>query len=134
MRCSNGRDPRDGSMTATRPRSGTRPASLGAASAPSGPEPTPSAPEGPEPQQRDEALGVVAAPDHVVELAEGRLHHLDPLVLLRLAAFVVEVPGKVGVHVLLGEAGRGVESRQVLPGSGALADLLGQLALGGLER
>src|SRR5918996_3056302 len=87
-----------------------------------------------EPEQADERLGVAALPDHPVELGERNLDDLDPLLLGGIGGLVEEVGGEVDVALLVGEAGRGVEARQAPPGACPLADLLGQLAPGRVER
>ena len=87
-------------------------------------------------QQRDQRLGVLRLGDHRVELRQradstsmrSSSSHLGALVDVR------EPGGEEEVDLLVGEAGRGVEGAERLPVLGLLADLLGQLALGGLQR
>src|SRR3954465_4339000 len=85
-------------------------------------------------EQPDERLGVARLVDERVELGERACLDVDALVLVRLGLRVGEAGGEVDVALLVGEAGRRVEGRHVLPLGGGLADLLGELALGGVER
>src|SRR4051794_33580111 len=94
----------------------------------------PSAQVGAEPEQADEALGVAALGDQVVELRQRPRDDLDPLVLLGLRVLVVQIGGEVEMALLLREAGRCVEARQELPLVGALADLFGELPASGRLR
>src|SRR5215210_1448281 len=127
-RCSKRRAATGCSMVATVQGSSAAAPALRAATRPSAVQ------ERPQPQEADERLRVAAVADHAVQLGERHLHDLDALVLVCLGALVVEVGGHEDVALLVGEAGRGVEARQVLPRPCALADLLGELALGGVER
>src|SRR5262245_52782199 len=115
-------------MVATPSSSGVPASSLAAATRAS------AAQERSQPEEADERLRVAAAANRRVELGERQLDYLDALVLIGRGAFVVEVRGHEEMAFLVREAGRGVEARQVLPAAGALADLLGELALGGVER
>src|SRR5262245_30921546 len=115
-------------MVATPASSGVPASSLAAATRAS------AAQERAEPEEADERLRVAAVANRLVELGERRLDYLDALVLIGRGAFVVEVRGHEEMAFLVREAGRGVEARQVLPAVRALADLLGELALGGVER
>src|SRR4051812_8488551 len=85
-------------------------------------------------EQPDERLGVARLVDERVELGERAGLDVDALVLVRLRLGVGQPRREVDVALLVGEPGRGVERRQVLPLVRGLADLLGELALGGLER
>src|SRR6187200_1076732 len=85
-------------------------------------------------QQPDQRLGVAAAGDRRVELVERARLDRDPLVLDLVARRVGQARGEVDVALLVGEAGRGEERRQVLPAIGRLPDLLGELAAAALER
>src|SRR5215211_235985 len=85
--------------------------------------------EGPKPKQADQALCVATVRDHLVEADQRLLDDLDALVLLGVRGLVVEVSRQVDVALLRRESGRGVEAREQPPAAGALADLLGQLAL-----
>src|SRR5919109_1135501 len=89
---------------------------------------------GPKPEEADQGLRIPTAGDHVVEVYQRHLHDLDPLGVVGLRLLVIEIRRQVDVALLVREAGRGVEARQVLPGPGALADLLRELALGRIER
>src|SRR5512132_1401059 len=85
-------------------------------------------------EQPDQRLRVAHLVDDRVELGERADLDVDPLVLVRLRRGVRQPGGAVDVADLVGEARRGEERVQVLPFRGGLADLLRQLALGGLQR
>ena len=85
-------------------------------------------------EQPDQRLRVAHLVDQRVELGERARLDVDALVLVRLGLGVRQPGGEVDVALLVGEAGRGVEGVQVLPVLGRLADLLGELPLGGLQR
>src|SRR3954451_25399701 len=85
-------------------------------------------------EQPDQRLGVARLVDERVELGERARLDVDALVLVRLGLRVREVRGEVDVALLIREARRGVEGGEVLPLRRGLADLLGELALGGVER
>src|SRR5512133_641593 len=85
-------------------------------------------------EQPDQRLRVGHLVDDRVELGERPYLDVDPLVLVRLRRRVRQPGGEVDVADLVGEARRGEERVQVLPVRGSLADLLRELALGGLER
>ena len=85
-------------------------------------------------QQADERLRVVAIGDGFVQAVQRPAHDLDALVGLGLQAVVAQAGGLEQVEALVGEAGRGEELVHRLPVVGGLADLLGQLALRGLQR
>src|ERR671916_1762684 len=85
-------------------------------------------------EQPDQRLRVAHLVDDRVELGERPDLDVDALVLLRLGRGVAQPCGEVDVALLVREARRRVEGVQVLPLRGGLPDLLGQLALGGLER
>jgi len=82
----------------------------------------------------DQGLGVRHLVDQRVELGERAGDDLDALVLVRLGARVGEARGQVDPHLLVGEAGRGPVALELLPLLRGLADLLRELAPGGLER
>src|SRR4051812_9497121 len=97
----------------------------------------PQLPRAPPPQlvEPDEGLGVVGGGDRAVEIVEGPCDELDALVLLDLgAADVVQAGGEEDVDALVGEAGGAPVGLEVLPVVGGLSDLLGELALAGVER
>src|SRR2546426_830537 len=103
-------------LDAARPRSGTeRAGALGR-----------------QPQQPHQRLRVVAALDRLVETLERPWHDLDALAVVGLGAGFGQTGGEVDDHPLVGEAGAGVEAGQLTPIAGGLADLLRELALGGL--
>src|SRR5205814_9778341 len=85
------------------------------------------------PQGRDLALAVSAFTDEIVEALDGLHHDLDALVLLRLQGVVRQLSRQVGMDLLVGEARARVEAGQMLPTGRGLADLLAELAPGGLE-
>ena len=85
-------------------------------------------------EQPDQRLRVVDLVDQGVELGQRARLDVDALVLVRLGLGVRQPRREVDVDLLVAEAGRGVVGVQVLPVLGRLADLLGQLALGRLER
>src|SRR3954447_13122831 len=85
-------------------------------------------------EQPDQRLGVARLVDERVELGQRPHLDVDALVLVRLGLRIGEIRGEVDVTLLVREAGRGVEGGEVLPLRGGLADLLGELALGGVER
>src|SRR5205085_11441278 len=91
---------------------------------------------GGKPQQRNERLGVLALGDRAGNTVKRPRHDLDSLVLLgrRAAGGVPQVGGQIQPHALVTEAGTRVEREHLLPRGGLLADLLGELALGGFER
>src|SRR5215210_4906165 len=91
--------------------------------------PSPVGEEGPKPEQADQALRVATVRDHLVEPGQRLLDDLDALVVFGVRGLVVEVGRQVDVALLRRESGRGVEAREQPPAAGALADLLGQLAL-----
>src|SRR5215208_6430576 len=121
-RCSKRRSTIGFSIVATPECSGACPSSLAAAQ------------ERPQPQQTYERLRVAAVPDHAVELGQRHLDDLDALVLVRVGALVEQARGHEDVALLGREARRRIEARQMLPRARALADLLGELALRGVER
>jgi hypothetical protein len=84
-------------------------------------------------QETDQGLGVPAILDHVVEVGERVTLDLDPLARLGLGVGIGQVGGQIEGDPLVRVAGSGVEGREELPVGGGLADLLGQLALGGLQ-
>src|SRR5215210_8107466 len=92
--------------------------------------PSPVGEEGPKPEQADQALRVATVRDHLVEPGQRLLDDLDALVLFGVRGLVVEVGRQVDVALLRRESGRGVEAREQPPAAGALADLLGDLAIG----
>src|SRR6266511_3089092 len=83
--------------------------------------------------QPDQRLGVLAAGDRAVELAQRDLDDLDPLVGRGTAGHVVELSGEEEPDALVRETRARVEALQLAPVPGRLADLLDQLALGALE-
>src|SRR3954465_4737617 len=85
-------------------------------------------------EQPDQRLGVARLVDERVELGQRARLDVDALVLVRLGLRVREVRGEVDVALLIREARRGVEGGEVLPLRRGLADLLRELALGGVER
>src|SRR5215218_10937837 len=85
-------------------------------------------------EQPDQGLGVARLIDERVELGQRAGLDVDALVLVSLGRRVREIRGEVDVALLVREAGRGVEGGEVLPLRGGLADLLRELALGGVER
>ena len=87
-------------------------------------------------RQADDRLRVARLGDQRVELGERADVDVDPLVLrhLRALADVGDAGREEEVDLLVGEAGRGVEPAERLPVGRLLADLLGELALGGRER
>src|SRR3954467_14688745 len=85
-------------------------------------------------EQPDQGLGVARLVDERVELGQRARLDVDALVLVRLGLRVREVRGEVDVALLIREARRGVEGGEVLPLRPGLADLLRELALGGVER
>src|SRR3954452_18814007 len=85
-------------------------------------------------EQPDQCLRVLRLVDDRVELGERPGLDVDALVLAGLGRGVRQPGGQVDVADLVAEAGRGEERVQVLPLRGGLADLLGELALGGLHR
>src|SRR4051794_7246385 len=87
-----------------------------------------------EQEQADDRLGVRRLGDGVVELLERPRDDLDALLLPGLGLRVREPGGQVEVDALVGEARRREEGVELLPVLRGLADLLGELALGGVER
>src|SRR3954453_4368944 len=85
-------------------------------------------------EQPDQRLGVARLVDERVELGQRARLDVDALVLVRLGLRVREVRGEVDVALLIREPRRGVEGGEVLPLRRGLADLLRELALGGVER
>src|SRR3954447_23495410 len=85
-------------------------------------------------EQADQRLGVARLVDERVELGQRPRLDVDALVLLRRGLCAGELGGEVDVTLLVREAGRRVEGREVLPLRRGLADLLGELALRGVER
>ena len=88
------------------------------------------------PEQGDQRLGVLALRDRVVELVQRPRHDLDSLILLRLGRLVGvgDLRGEVQPYSLVAEPGAREEHEQLVPMTGTLADLLGELALGGRQR
>src|SRR3954449_1300966 len=83
----------------------------------------------------DEGLRVLAGVDRAVEVVERPLDELDALVLLDLRLLdVAQAGGEEHVHLLVAEAGRAPVGLQVLPVLAGLADLLGELAPGRVQR
>src|SRR5689334_7765272 len=89
-----------------------------------------------QPHQPDERLRVLGLSEDRIEIAERADLDVDALVPVDLGSLadVRDAGGEVEPDLLVGEPGRRVEGPEVLPVLGLLADLLGQLALGGLER
>src|SRR5215210_6734977 len=87
-------------------------------------------------READDRLGVRRLRDQRLEVGQRPRLDVDPLVLVDLGLLVGvgDSRRQEEVDLLVGEAGRGVEGAQRLPVLGLLADLLGQLALGGLQR
>ena len=84
----------------------------------------------------DQGLRVLRLGEDGVEVRERADLDVDALVVLHLGPLVDvgDAGGQEEVHLLVGEARRRVEGAQRLPVLGLLADLLGQLALGRVER
>ena len=89
-----------------------------------------------QPREPDDRLRVGALGDQRLEVRQRADLDVDALVLVHLGALVDvgDAGGEEQVHDLVGEAGRRVEEPERLPLGGLLADLLGELALGGVER
>jgi hypothetical protein len=96
----------------------------------------PRSPRAAQVQQPDQGLRVARLGDQLVELRECADVDVDALVLgdVGRLVYVGEAGREEEVDLLVGEAGRGEERAERLPVLGLLADLLGQLALGGLQR
>src|SRR3954447_12553730 len=87
-----------------------------------------------QPEQPDKRLRIAAVANRGVERTERNGAQLDALRFVALRAGLVQVGGEIQVDLLVREAGRRVARGQVLPGPGREPDLLGELALCGLER
>src|SRR5437660_9790176 len=88
-----------------------------------------------QPQESDERLGILARSDRLIEPVQRPWNDLDPLVLVGLCVGCVgEVGRRVQPYALVREPGAGVERGDLLPALSLLADFLGQLALGGVDR
>src|SRR5579859_3875216 len=88
-----------------------------------------------QPEQGDQRLRVLALGDRLLKALQRPGHDLDALALLGLVLVAVaQILGQVEPHALVAEARAGVEAGDLPPGARALADLLRELALGGLER
>src|SRR5919108_2211811 len=95
-------------------------------------------------QQADQRLRVLAASDRAVEILERELDDLDPLAASittgravarpRINRHVIELRGEEEPDALVGEAWARVEALQLPPVARGLADLLGELTLGALQR
>src|SRR3954447_17928703 len=86
-------------------------------------------------EEADQRLCVLAGVDGAVEVVERPRHELDALVLLDGRALDVrQARGQVDMHLLVREAGGAPVGLEVDPVRGRLADLLGELAPGGVER
>src|SRR3954452_19273290 len=84
-------------------------------------------------QQPDQRLGVLAAVERNIDLAERELDDLDPVLRRLLALHVVELGREEQPDALVREPGARVEALQLAPVAGRLPDLLGELALRALE-
>src|SRR5580765_2199312 len=87
-----------------------------------------------EPEQADQRLGVADAGDRMVEVVERPGDDLDALVVLGGGVALGEARGVEDVDDLVHDSDRGDVLGDALPALGRLADLLGQLALGGVDR
>jgi hypothetical protein len=87
-----------------------------------------------EPHQADQRLRVAALGDRAVQLAQRPGNELDPLLLAAVSLRREKVGCEEQVHLLVGEARAREVGEDRLPVPGAAADLLGELALGGLQR
>src|SRR5919197_2122550 len=87
-----------------------------------------------QPQQPDQRLGVARGGDRPVEVAQRPADDLDALVVLGLGVLVAQAGRQEDVHGFVHHADRRDGLGDRLPVLGRLADLLGQLALGRIER
>src|SRR5215218_7525316 len=87
-----------------------------------------------QPEQPDQRLRVARRGEGAVEVGERPAHDLDALVLLGVGVAVAQAGGMEDVDELVGHAGARDVGGDPLPPHGRLADLLCELALGGLQR
>src|SRR4051794_248095 len=87
-----------------------------------------------QPEQRDERLGVARGGDRAVEVVERPADDLDALVLVGVRRAVRQAGRVEDVDDLVGHPRARDVAQHGLPALRRLADLLGQLALGGLQR
>jgi flagellar basal body-associated protein FliL len=89
---------------------------------------------GAQPVQADERLRVARRGHRAVEVAQRPLDDLDALVLVGVRALLAEAGGVEDLDDLVGHPGRRDVAADRLPAGRRLADLLGQLPFGRLER